>query len=60
MAKDTNKNLQEEDLVHGGGVARVILEGPGRIRSALDIANSETPFHIKQLACRFVGHLHHC
>jgi hypothetical protein len=60
MVKDTKANLQKEDLVHGCGVARVIFEGSGRIRSALDIADSETPFYITQLARRFVCYLHHC
>lgn len=52
-------NLQEKDLVHSGSVARVILEGSRRVGSTLNIANTETPFHIKQLARCLVRHLHH-
>lgn len=51
--------LQEEDLVHGGSVARVILEGSRRVGGTLNIANAEAPLHIKQLARRLVRHLHH-
>lgn len=52
-------NVQEEDLVHGGSVARIILEGSCRVGGTLNIANTETPLHIKQLTRRLVRHLHH-
>jgi hypothetical protein len=52
-------NLHEENLVHGRSVARVILEGPCKLGSALNIINMDTPFRIKQLARRLVRHLHH-